>query len=100
MGLTGGLFFGVHLREKGYSSRLTKAYYTFQNRPDENLLNHPNVDDIFEYYRRGLIDDNSDMKDFDVNKIDRIDLNNSNQDISTPDQNTNNEVKSFLNKIK
>lgn len=82
LGIVSGLYLGVHLREQGYTSGITKAYYTFKNERSDHMKQHfekkPNVDDVFEYYQKGLIDiENTenvlDQNDFD--KLDEINLN-------------------------
>ncbi len=58
IGLTSGLYLGVYLREQGYSSGLTRAYYAYRNEDynKKGPKNKATVDDLFEYYRNGLLE--------------------------------------------
>jgi hypothetical protein len=58
VGLTSGIFLGIYLREQGYSAGLTRAYYAYKNDNyfNKTIKNKANVDDLFEYYRNGLLE--------------------------------------------
>lgn len=79
-GLYVGLMAGISLREKGYTSALTKAYYAYKNgnpKEEQRKMESVDVDNLFEYYSKELLDE----KDLssksntlaDPSKFDRID---------------------------
>lgn len=58
LGLTTGVFLGIHLREQGFSSGFTRAFYAFQNPNygEKNRIKRKvTFDDAFDYYRAGLL---------------------------------------------
>ena len=58
VGLTSGIFLGIYLREQGYSAGLTRAYYAYKDDKYFNKTTNKkaNVDDLYEYYRNGLLE--------------------------------------------
>jgi hypothetical protein len=62
LGLTTGVYIGVYLREQGYTSGLTRAYYAYKNVEHPGMKKNKNknkntIDDVYELYKQGKLDD-------------------------------------------
>jgi hypothetical protein len=65
LGLLSGVFFGIYLREKGYTSGFTRAYYAYKNEdylnknttPERQQLEKPAIDEMHNYFQKGILTD-------------------------------------------
>jgi hypothetical protein len=57
-GLVSGTYLGVYLREYGYSTALTRAYYAYQNEDygKKKIKHKASLEEVFEYYNKGLLE--------------------------------------------
>jgi hypothetical protein len=65
LGLTAGLYYGVQLREKGYTKGLTKAFYTLKNHgaAHKQILDPElTFDKLFEMYNHNMLNQESRKK--------------------------------------
>jgi len=84
LGISSGIYLGIHLREQGFSAGLTRSYYAFHNLEYGKLKKKKEkttIDELYQYYRAGLLE-GEDLKKFEemmrtkrYNKIDEIVLN-------------------------
>jgi len=64
-GLISGVYLGIHLREKGFTASLMRAYNAYKYDPLERNKFRPeklSFEQIYEYYRAGLLDEENMLK--------------------------------------
>ncbi len=102
LGLSSGLYYGVHLREKGYTTGLTKAFYTLKNHgvTQKPILDHElTYDKLFEMYNHNMLNQESRkkfeefLKSRNYSKIDEIVLSQLDNIVNDP------EIKSSFQKL-
>jgi hypothetical protein len=64
-GLGSGVYLGISLREKGFTAGLMRAYQAYKDDPlarDKLRPEKLSFDQIYEYYRAGLLDEENMLK--------------------------------------
>jgi hypothetical protein len=64
-GLVSGVYLGIHLREKGFTASMMRAYNAYKYDPLERDKLRPeklSFEQIYEYYRAGLLDEENMLK--------------------------------------
>lgn len=94
LGLGSGVFLGIHLREQGFTSNMTRAYYAYKNEDGGSKkkvdMKKPDIDDLYDYFNKGLIDESrfSKFKDIVYSKrydnIDQVVVQDANKMMNDP----------------
>ena len=67
-GLVSGIFLGVHLRNRGFSSAISRLYHISKENDYSHMKNiqkpHASIDDIYSYFHTGMFQDKAKFEKF------------------------------------